>query len=130
MLDLVRLAGLDRVLPHSGHPGQVGRMYRIRGPPLPQLVKRPTEVIKDLAVDVFNTAIGCHDRDEARDGLDDQTEALLTGGRSLLGVRPRFGPGIVAQFGHQEAPWAIRRRPGHSRASQSIYIHCREPCEA
>ena len=93
MLELVRLPGLDRVLPGGRHLRQVGRMHGIRCPPLPQLFKRPTEVLEDLAVDVLNPAVGRHDGDEAGKGLDDEAEALFAGGRSLLGLRPRFGLG-------------------------------------
>ena len=90
MLELVRLPGLDRVLPGGRHLRQVGRMHGISRPPLPQLFKRATEVVEDLAVDVLNPAVGCHDGDEAGKGLNDEAEALFAGGRSLLGLRPRF----------------------------------------
>jgi hypothetical protein len=58
-----------------------------------QLFKRPTEVLKDLAVDMLNPAVGRHDGDEAGKGLDDEAEALFAGGGSLLGLRPRFALG-------------------------------------
>lgn len=89
MLEFVWLPRFDCVLPGGHHVRQVGRMHRIRRPPLPQLFKRPTEVIEDLTVDVLNRAVCRHDRDEAGNGLDDETEALLTGGR-VPRVRPRF----------------------------------------
>ena len=93
MLEVVWLPGLDRVLPGGRDAWQVGRMHGIRRPPLPQLFKRPTEVLEDLAVDVLNPAVGRHDRDEAGKGLDDEAEALFAGARSLLDVRPPLGLG-------------------------------------
>jgi hypothetical protein len=42
---------------------------------------------------MLNPAVGRHDGDEAGKGLDDEAEALFAGGRSLLGLRPRFALG-------------------------------------
>ena len=52
-------------------------MHGICCPPLPQLFKRPAEVLEDLAVDVLDPAVGRHDGDEAGQGLDDEAEALF-----------------------------------------------------
>ena len=93
MLELVRQAGVNRVLPGGLHAGQIGRMHRIRRPPLLQLLEGPTEVIEHLAVDVLDPAVSRHDRDQAGNGLDDEPEALFTGRQGVFGLRSRFGLG-------------------------------------
>ena len=58
MLEFVRLAGFDGVLPGSDDAGKVGRVNSVGGAPLLQFFERPAEVLEDLAVDVFDPACG------------------------------------------------------------------------
>jgi len=105
---------VDGVLPGGRHPRQIGGMHGVRRPPLPQLFKRPAEVIEDLAVDVLNAAVGRHDGDEAGKGLDDEAEALFAGGRSLSGcVRIPHIPGLCHRSGASSvaSPSEAQRRP-------------------
>ena len=114
VLEFVRLPGVDGVLPGGRHPRQIGGMHGVRRPPLPQLFKRPAEVIEDLAVDVLNAAVGRHDGDEAGKGLDDEAEALFAGGRSLSGcVRISHILGLCHRSGASSvaSPSEAQRRP-------------------
>jgi len=77
MLKFVRRAGLYGMLPGNLHPRKVDRVNRITRTPFLQFLKRATEVIKDLAVDVRDLALGRHDRDETRNRLNDEAEALF-----------------------------------------------------
>ena len=58
MLEFVRLARFDGVLPCSDDAGEVVRVNSVRGAPSPQFFERPAEVLEDLAVDVFDAAVG------------------------------------------------------------------------
>jgi len=78
VLDFVRQTGLYGMLPGYDHPWKVDRVHRISRTPFLQFLKCPTEVIKDLAVDVRDLALGRHDRDETRNRLNDGAEALFT----------------------------------------------------
>ena len=78
MLEFVRLAGFDGVLPRSDDAGKVIRVNSVGGAPSLQFFERPAEVLKDLAVDVFDAAVRRHDRDQTGDRLDDQPKGFLT----------------------------------------------------
>ena len=80
MLEFIREAGFDGVLPGVAHAGQVGWMHRVRRPPLLQFFECPAKVLEDLAIDVLDLASRRHDGDETRNGFDNQPEAVLAGG--------------------------------------------------
>jgi len=78
MLYFVRRTGFYGVLPGYDHPWKVDRVHRISRTPFLQFLKRAAEVIKYLAIDVRNLALGRHDRDETGNRLDDEAEVLFT----------------------------------------------------
>src|SRR3954469_10873670 len=97
MLEFVRLARFDGVLPRRDDGAEGVRVNGVGGAPSLQFFQRPAEVLEDLAVDVFDSAGWGHDGDETRDRLDDQPKRLLTSpeGRVVLHTvdsRPSLSP--------------------------------------
>ena len=98
MLEFVRLARADGVLPRGNHVRKVVRVDGVRTAPAFQVFERSAELLQDLTVDVLDLARRRHDRDETRDGLDDRPKGLFRRGAPLLvphtrilGFRPQPG---------------------------------------
>ena len=97
MLEFVRLARFDGVLPCSDDAGEVVRVNSVCAAPSLQFFERPAEVLEDLAVDVFDAAVRRHDRDQTGDCLDDQPKDFLTSPERLVVLhtvdsRPSLSP--------------------------------------
>ncbi len=63
-------------------------MCRAAGPPTPELLRRPSEVFEDLAVDDFELTGRRKDRDQSWNAVHDQARLALAFAQRILGALP------------------------------------------
>jgi hypothetical protein len=65
--------------PSSDCVGKIVGVNGVAGAPTSEFLERAAEVFQNLSVDVFDRTVRRHDHDEARDGIHEQPQALLSG---------------------------------------------------
>jgi hypothetical protein len=119
MLEFVRLARFDGVLPCINDAGEVVRVNSVCAAPSLQFFERPAEVCEDLAVDVFDAAGRGHDRDQTGDRLDDEPKGFLTSPESRLVFLHTWILGLPCRPDHCSRDFATDAREA-SRESRRL----------
>jgi hypothetical protein len=83
-LDLARLARRDRRLQSGDDVGKIIRVGRIGRGPVPQFVKRPPEILRDLVVDEFDRSGVRQRADKGGNSTDGEEQTLVVAGNGVV----------------------------------------------